>query len=50
MGSRRRGPINTAIVGDQVIDLVTPVQEKKPDWQLKNSELGVRFKAVYGLC
>ena len=48
-GSRRRGPVNTAIVGDQVIDLVTPVQEKKPDWQLKNSELGVRFKAVYGL-
>ena len=48
-GSRRRGPVNTAIVGGQVVDLVTQVNDRKPQWQLKNSELGFRFKAVYGL-
>lgn len=48
-GSRRRGPVNTAFVDGQVVDLVTEVHDKKPDWQLKNSELGIRFKAVYGL-
>ncbi|TKB76156.1 MAG: hypothetical protein E8D45_06815 [Nitrospira sp.] len=48
-GSRRRGPVNTALVGGEVVDFVTEVRDKKPDWQLKNSELGFRFKAVYGL-
>ncbi len=49
-GSRRRGPVNTALLDDgTVVDLVTEARNKKPDWQLKNSELGVRFKAVYGL-
>ncbi len=48
-GSRRRGPANTAIINGQVRDLAIDPHDKKPQWQLKNSELGFRFKAVYGL-
>jgi hypothetical protein len=48
-GGRRRQPANSVIFADgQIADLVTLVDDQKPDRALESSEMGVRFKAVWG--
>lgn len=45
-GLRQRA--DSAIFGDEVYDLVTVVRDRKPDWALESSELGMRFKGIWG--
>jgi hypothetical protein len=48
-GGRRRERVNSVVFPDgQVADLLTIVRDQKPDRALESSELGVRFKAIWG--
>ncbi len=48
-GGRRKEKPNTALLpGGRVVDLRTVVRDQKPDRALESSELGVRFRAIWG--
>ncbi len=47
-GGRRRERANSVIVDGHFADPVSIVRDQKPDRALESSEIGVRFKAVWG--